>query len=194
MRWTTPLKPALIAGEGLFDRLLCVVGAVAFSQFPEFIQQYLQRLGGHLDEARRQVAKFTEAASKADLTLPEFIARTDANGDHAVARLGDVMQGAVERADELAFANAAIHNATLWERPFVFIRHLDPEIARATWSIYQPAVPTTLEGLLYALAGVVCALTLYYGAIKYPTLAVLRARRARKTGATSTIKPVPPAA
>src|SRR5690606_12726079 len=71
------------------------------------------------------------------------------------------------------------------ERPFVFIRHLDPEIARATWSIYQPAVPTTLEGLLYALAGVVCALTLYYGAIKYPTLAVLRARRARKTGATS---------
>ncbi len=191
MRWTTPIKPALIAGESLLDRVLCVAGAVAFSQFPEFIQQYLQRLGGHLDEARRQVAKFAEIAAQSKLTLPEFITRTDHNSDLAVAKLGGVMQGAVDRVEQLSFANAAIHDASLWERPFVFLRHLDPEIARGTWSIYQPAVPTTVEGLIYALLGVVTVLCLYYGAIKYPTLAVMRARRARKAG-VGTIKPVPP--
>lgn len=189
MRWTTPIKPALTAGENLLDRLLCVAGAVAFSQFPEFIQQYLQRLGGHLDEARRQVEEFTRTAAQSRLSLPEFIARTHRNSDEAVAKLGDVMQHAVDRVDQLSFANAAIHNASIWERPFVFLRHVDTEIASATWSIYKPAVPTTTEGLIYAVIGVVCTLCLYYGAIKYPTLAVLRARQAKRAGA-GTIKPV----
>ncbi|MFH1499970.1 MAG: DUF2937 family protein [Verrucomicrobiota bacterium] len=193
MRWTTPLKPALSVGESLLDRILCVAGAVAFSQFPEFIQQYLQRLGGHLDEARRQVAKFTETAAQSNLSLPQFIDRTAANGDTAVAKLGGVMQEAVDRVNELSFANAAIHDASLWERPFVFLRHVDPEIASATWSIYQPAVPTTVEGLIYALMGVVVTLCLYYGGIKYPALAFMRTRRVGRSK-VSDIKPVPPAA
>ncbi len=191
MRWTTPLKPALGAGESLLDRLLCVAGAVAFSQFPEFVQQYLQRLGGHLDEARRQVAKFTETAAQSNLSLPQFIDRTSANTDTAVAKLGGVMQDAVDRVNELSFANAAIHDASLWERPFVFLRHVDPEIASATWEIYKPAVPTTTEGLVYAIVGVVVALGLYHGLIKAPAQAALRARRERKTK-VSTIKPVAP--
>ena len=33
--------------------LAAILGAALFSQLPEFFQQYLQRLGGHLDEARR---------------------------------------------------------------------------------------------------------------------------------------------
>lgn len=193
MRWTTPIKPALIVGERLFDRILCVAGAVAFSQFPEFIQQYLQRLGGHLDEARRQVMKFTEVAAQSKLTLPEFIIRTNHNSDEAVAKLGGVMQGAVDRVSELSFANAAMHDASLWERPFVFLRYVDPEIAGATWSIYQPAVPTTIEGLIYALIGMGCVLSLYYGAIKYPLSTALRARRARRSkNSQSTLKPTPP--
>ena len=60
MRWTWPLRPFLSAGEKLFDRALCVVGAILFSQLPEFFQQYLQRLGGHLDEARRQLEQFRQ--------------------------------------------------------------------------------------------------------------------------------------
>ena len=30
--------------DSLIDRILCVLGAVLFSQGPEFMQQYLQRL------------------------------------------------------------------------------------------------------------------------------------------------------
>ena len=50
--------------ETLFDRVLCVGGAVTVSQAPEFIQQYLQRLGGRLDEARRQLSQFDDVARK----------------------------------------------------------------------------------------------------------------------------------
>jgi hypothetical protein len=74
----------------------------------------------------------------------------------------------------------AIRAAHLFERPFVFLHHADPEIVRATWAIFRPAVPTTFEGLIYALAGIFLILGFYHGAIRYP---VRRAWRRRRAGA-----------
>jgi hypothetical protein len=139
--------------DGLLDRVLAVVGAVLFSQAPEFFQQYLQRLGGHLDEARRILAQFERTAGEAGLPLDRFIERTSANSDYAVARLAGVMTDAVARVQELAAAFAALRDASPWTKPFVYLRDLDTAIARATWTDYRPAVPTTAEGLMYAAAG-----------------------------------------
>lgn len=167
------------AGDGLIDRVLCVIGTIAFSQLPEFMQQYLQRLGGHLDEARRQVAQFQHVAQQSGLTLDRLIGQTNANSDAAVAKLGSVMSQAVERVDTLSAAQSAIQNAAIWERPFVFLQHADPAIARATWSIFKPAVPTTVEGLAYALIGMFVLLGIYHGGVRYPIVRTVRARRAR---------------
>lgn len=156
----------LLIFDSLIDRILCVLGAVLFSQAPEFIQQYLQRLGGHLEEARRQLAVFQQTATQAGLSLEQFIARTGANPDPAVAKLGGVMSGAAERVASLQSAHESLLHASLWERPFVFLRHLDPAIARTTGAVYQPAVPTTLEGLFYALAGMLVFLALYHFGFK----------------------------
>ncbi|RXK53179.1 DUF2937 family protein [Oleiharenicola lentus] len=152
--------------DSLTDRILCVVGAVLFSQGPEFMQQYLQRLGGHLDEARRQLATFQKTADQAGLTLDQFISQTAANADSAVAKLGGVMSDSVDRVASLQSAHDALLSAALWERPFVFVRQLDPSIARATAGVYQPAVPTTAEGLVYALAGMLIILALYHLGLK----------------------------
>jgi hypothetical protein len=167
-------------GDGAIDRVLCVLGTVAFSQVPEFMQQYLQRLGGHLDEARRQLGKFHNAAEQSGLTLDRLIAQTGSNADPAVARLGGVMTESVTRVDELQAAQYAIMNASLWERPFVFLRNVDPEIARATWHIFKPAVPTTVEGLVYAAAGMLILLTFYHAGVRYPITRIARVRRARQ--------------
>lgn len=152
--------------DSLTDRILCVVGAVLLSQGPEFMQQYLQRLGGHLDEARRHLAAFQKTADQAGLTLDRFISQTAANADPAVAKLGGVMTDAIERVSSLQIAHDALLHAALWERPFLFLRHLDPAIARATGAVYQPAVPTTAEGLVYALAGMLLILALYHLGVK----------------------------
>lgn len=178
MRWTAPLRPIFRASEGFLDRVLCVLGAVAFCQLPEFIQQYLQRLGGRLDEARHQLAQFEAVAAQSKLTLPQFIERTSTNADDAVARLGGVMQDAIARVDELASAETAIRNASLWEKPFVFFAHLDRSIAGATFDIYRPAVPTTTEGLIYAAAGMITILCVYHGLVRYPIVAVVTRKRA----------------
>ncbi len=183
MRWTAPLRPIFRTVESVFDRVLCVIGAVAFAQLPEFIQQYRQRLGGHLDEARRQLAEFIAIATHAKLSLPQFIERTASNPDATVAQLGGVMRNAVSRVEELAAAQAALSHASLWTKPFVFFSYLDTGIARATWDLYRPAVPTTGEGLVYALAGMLTLLGLYHGLIRYPLRAACARRRRNESTA-----------
>ena len=185
MNWTAPFRPLFRTGETLLDRLLCVLGAVAFAQLPEFIQQYRQRLGGHLEEARLHLAEFEKLAAHAKLTVPQLIERTSSNTDTTVAGLGTVMRTALARVDELATADAALRTATLWQKPFVFFAHLDSSIARATWEIYQPAVPTTTEGLVYAAAGMIAFLGLYHGLVRAPIATVLRRPRAASAKSAS---------
>ena len=180
MSWPQPVRSLGAAGEGLLDRLLCVLGAVLFAQVPEFIQQYLQRLGGHLDEARRQLEQLKDAAAQSGLTLDQLVATASANADPAVARLGGVVHGAAARVDSLASADEAIRHASAIARPFVFVRHLDPGIAHATLAIFRPAVPTTIEGLVYALVGMVVLVGAYHLGVKRPVRRVWRARAARR--------------
>ncbi len=166
-------------GDGFLDRVLCVAGAVIFSQIPEFIQQYLQRLGGHLDEARRQLAHFRHVAAESGLTLERLIDQTRTNADPAVAKLSGVMTETATRVRELEQAQAAISGASLWSRPFVFLQHMDRGIAHATWNIFQPAVPTTAEGFFYAGLGMLVLLGLYHFGIRYPVTRRLRRRDAQ---------------
>lgn len=177
-------KQVVSKGEAVVDRVLCVVGAVAFSQAPEFMQQYLQRLGGRLDEARRILGQYEDIARQAGITLENYIARTNANSDPVVAKLGGVMENTVTRVHDLAAAQAALQDASMFGRPFAFLRHLDAEIGRATWAVFKPAVPTTIEGAVYALAGAGLALGVYYGCIHYPVTRIWRRHKARK-GAVS---------
>ena len=137
------LKPLYTAGEKLIDRILCVAGAVLFSQAPEFMQQYLQRLGGHLAEARRQLAQFEDVARQAGRTLQELVAQYATNADPTVVGMGRLMGDIETRVSALSVSEAALRDASVWGRPFVFLRHLDSEIASGTAGVFKPAVPTT---------------------------------------------------
>jgi hypothetical protein len=55
--------------------------------------------------------------------------------------------------------------------------NLDMDIAGGTWAVFKPAVPVTLEGLVYAAVGMVLALVIYQGAIVAPCRAIARRRR-----------------
>ena len=172
--WLTPLRPIGRFGETLLDRVLCVAGAVGLSQAPEFYQQYLQRLGGHLDEAIMQLARFQAVAHESDITLAELIATTRAQDSAPVARLGTLIVETEARVKELQLASGALNGATLWERPWVFVRHVDTDIMAGTWTAFKPAVPVTLEGLVYAGAGMVLALVIYQCAVAWPVRVAAR--------------------
>jgi hypothetical protein len=172
--WLAPLRPVGRFGETILDRVLCVAGAVGLSQAPEFFQQYLQRLGGHLDEARRQLASFEVVAKQSGITLQQLIDTTKAQTAEPVAKLGGVIAETQARVESLATAETALREASVWERPFVFLSHLDHGIAARTWEVFKPAVPVTAEGFVYAAVGMLLALAIYQLVIAWPARLLIR--------------------
>src|SRR3546814_16415972 len=74
--------------------LACMlVGAVLLSQFPEFFQQYMQRLGGRLDEIDLQVAQLDERAAAAGLDRYDYTRKFIGNGDPVIRREGRHLVG-----------------------------------------------------------------------------------------------------
>jgi hypothetical protein len=176
--WAAPLRPLGRAGERLLDRVLCVIGAVGLSQAPEFFQQYLQRLGGHLDEARLVLARYEAIARESGISVAQLVELTRAQAAEPVAKLGGAIAEAQARVESLSAAETALRTASLWERPFVFLRHVDADIAGRAWEVFKPAVPVTPEGFVYAGVGMVLALVAYQVCVVTPCQAV--ARRFRK--------------
>ncbi|MBC8010489.1 MAG: DUF2937 family protein [Burkholderiales bacterium] len=186
--WTAPLRPLGRVGESLLDRVLCVLGAAGLSQAPEFFQQYLQRLGGHLDEARLVLARYEQVARESGITLQQLIETTRAQTSEPVAKLGGVIADSQARVEELAVAEKALREAHLWDRPFVFLSNMDGDIASRTWEAFKPAVPVTLEGAVYAGAGMVLALLLYQGCVAAPCRALGRRWQTRKASKITPVK------
>lgn len=127
-------------------------GGMGFSQAPAFTQAYLQRLGGHLDEARRTLTGVERS---------EWLQRLG-NTDREAA-LGDF--GA--RVAELEQSYQAISQAPPLLQPLVMLQHADQTIAQRAWEAFTPAIPVDPPSLVYTGIGVLAAL-LVYELIKAP--------------------------
>jgi hypothetical protein len=123
-----------------------IAGAVALSQFPEFSQQYVQRLSGAVDELRAVTIAFDTTARVAGMTREEAF---DAMGDGTFqTRLRDDMRTRIYRYERLNADYQALGGAAPLQRLARFYRIRDPELVQRTWNDYQPAVPVTSEGLI----------------------------------------------
>lgn len=147
--------------DGILDRVISIIGAVAFSQFPQFFGQYMQRLGGHLAEAQQALAQYIAAAEALNLTLDEYIREHLESGSEVFTSSGEVIQGLLERVQTLELSYQALQDATIYNRWLVFMREVDWSIATGTWENFVPGVPTTIEGLTYALAGLLLSWGVY---------------------------------
>ena len=131
------------------------------SQFPQFYGQYMQRLGGHLDEARLMLQQYIDAAAALGLSLDAYIREHLESGSEVFTSTGRIIADLVERVQTLEQAYQALQGAGVFSRWFVFLREVDWNIAAGTWENFVPGVPTTLEGLLYALTGLLIGWGLY---------------------------------
>lgn len=157
------LKYPLKAIDTLLDRVSAVVGSILCSQIPAFIGYYLQRLGGHVDEAQRNVDEWQKIADKIsggsmDALLKMGTATNTEFGIEAankctadVARLADLMR-----------AFEALQDATVWNRGIVFLKHADMSIARSAGKSFVPNVPMDPEGLVYAVVGLLLGIVIYF--------------------------------
>ena len=128
-----------------------LAGAVSLSQFPEFSQQYLQRLSGAVDELRAVVVSFDQSAVNAGLTREEALA--ELNGSSFQAELQGNLTGQIDRYERLSSNYAKLKEIEPLQRLAQVYRFNDPELARRTWSDYRPAVPVTIDGFICAGIG-----------------------------------------
>ena len=129
-----------------------LAGGAGLSQFPEFSQQYLQRLAGTVDEIQLQVSAFDASARRAGLTREEALAETSESA-FLNSRQNDA-RAMINRSERLTADLDALRASGPILRVFQAPRLTDPEIAASTWSDFKPAAPLTLEGLVCALLGV----------------------------------------
>ncbi|MEQ9489636.1 MAG: DUF2937 family protein [Alphaproteobacteria bacterium] len=130
-----------------------LVGAVLLSQFPAFHQQYMQRLGGHIDELRLSVAALDERAENAGLDRYAYIRRLTGNTDPIVVTEGDALAAMVGRYVDLSASMERLSSLPAHYRAGALLLELDRKIGLATLRAFQPALPLTLNGVGHALAG-----------------------------------------
>ena len=128
-----------------------VAGAAVLSQFPEYAQQYTQRLGGAVDALGQVVADFDASAAAEGLTREQALAQM--TGTAFVERRRDDMQRSFARHARLSADLEALAAAGPFMRAYHGTRLTDPDIASAALVAFKPAVPVTVEGAAFAIVG-----------------------------------------
>lgn len=139
--------------SGLLDRIFVLVGAFAGSQVPSFMQQYANRMSGHIDELKYQVQLWTQMASISGKSLQAYIQKFSTNSDQEFSRHGEYMETAIHRLNDLTQSYQVIQESSLWSRPFLFVSHLNSSVFKATLHAYVPQMTLTIEGACYTLVG-----------------------------------------
>ena len=132
---------------------IALVFAVVATQMPEYVEQYRQRLGGAIDELARIVARFDSDSAQQGLTEGAGIDRLKANGDRFVQRRGAAMEDDVLRLQSLRDAQDQLRNEGPLGRVATLVTHYDSQVARGTFSDFQPAVPTSPEAFVFGAVG-----------------------------------------
>ena len=139
----------------MFTRILAVIGglsgAATLSQYPEFAQQYTQRLAGQVQALSVVVGDFEASADRSGLTRDAALAQM--TGTPFLADRGQDMTRAITRYEGLRTDYARLTTATPFEKMLMPHRLGDGETLRGTWGDYEPAVPLTAAGAVSAAAG-----------------------------------------
>ncbi len=147
--------------NGLLDRAFALLGALLLAQFPQFYGQYLQRLGGHIDELRRTVEVYEQAAATLGISLEQYIEEHLAAESEVIISSGKVISNLVDRLWQMEASFQALIQATPFTRWLIFLREADWAVVRQCLNRFTPGVPTTAEGLAYAGAGLLLGWGVY---------------------------------
>ncbi len=141
-----------------------LAGAVSFSQFPEYSQQYTQRLAGAVDELSRVVERFDADAEGLGLTREQALSDMKKAGGMAEAR-ADSMRRVFTRYHKLSYDLNILRPKAPMEQAAQFWRMTDRDVARKAMQDFRPALPITMDGISFGLAGFLAGLVVF-GALR----------------------------
>lgn len=154
------MKIFLFLGN-LFDRLCIVIGAFLGSQIPSFIQQYTQRLAGHVEALQKLVTQMHQIALLSHKSLEQYIQKFQNSTDPDFTQQGEFMQGILIRWQELSQTLEHLTQSPFWLHYYYFIKDIQIDIAQSTFASFQPSLNLTIEGLCFAMIGMILGWTIY---------------------------------
>lgn len=137
-----------------------LAGAAGVSQFPEYSQQYMQRLGGAVDELSRFMDDFDADAASLDLSREAALVDLAQGGAMGAAR-AETMVTTIERHARLSADLEQMQGLGPFSRAKYAARFTDNELAMRVWENYKPAMPVTFEGAIFAALGFLGGLALF---------------------------------
>ncbi len=129
-----------------------IVGAVLLSQFPEFSQQYVQRLGGAVAELSRLIDSYDADAAKVGLSREEALVQQASGGAFGEMRAKN-MAATFRRYDDLRSSLWVLQDATAFERALHVFHLRDTDVARDALAAFRLGVPLNLGGAAFAGMG-----------------------------------------
>ena len=148
--------------------VVVAAAGIAASQAQAFMVQYVQRLGGALDEAKRQLTAVTTGL-RFQLMSEAVQKELKAEAEARVRALQDAYQ--------------AIVDSNVIAKPFMLLRHADPVMLEGTWRDFVPMLPTSSDSIFYIAMAMILGF-LVYEFVKLPILLLTepRQRKFRKRG------------
>lgn len=141
-----------------------IMGGVTASQFPEYSQQYRQRLGGAVDALAQVVADFDASAQAEGLSRDAALEQM--TGTPFLDRRRADMTRTFHRYAQLQADRAALEGAGPFMRAYHVARSADADVAAAALDTFEPAVPLTVAGGIFAGGGFLAGLLAVWTVLK----------------------------
>ena len=158
--------------NNIIDRCFFTAIFILGVQLPEFMQQYQQRLAGHLAEAQSQLNHFEIIAQQHfDGSIITMVTRYKDNSEAAIVSTGELIERLSLRVEYLSTHLAQITQSDYLHNVYLFIWHLDNEIAKGTAEHFSMAIPLELNAIATGGTLAITALilkTITVNLIKYP--------------------------
>jgi hypothetical protein len=137
--------------RGLLDRIVLLLGVVIAGCVPSFIAQYRQRASGRLEQVLADLAPFQQIADhEHGGSLVDLVRYHLQSSDPTFHREGAALQSMLDSAERL---RALLHglDTDLFHQGVYLLVHGDLDLARSTWSLYQPGFALTFQSVAFAL-------------------------------------------
>ena len=145
-----------------FVKMIGGIGVdLSLSQFPEYSQQYVQRLGGAVDELVTVLRDFDNSAKGTNQPREEALASIQ--GTEFLENRKLDMSRTIQRQEDLSESYAILREAGAFERLAYVNRFGDGQITSRTWDDFQPAVPLSIESLVLLFGGYIAGYGLLAG-------------------------------
>lgn len=130
------------------DRCFFTITFILGVQLPEFMQQYQQRLAGHLSEAQLQLSQFEAIAQQHfEGSVVTMISRYKENNEASIVSTGELIENLMMRTQYLTRHLEELIADDYLQSVYRFILHIDRQIAAGTAEQFAMAIPLTLPAL-----------------------------------------------